>query len=146
MDKWAPLPSFDVSSDAASGVGCGAIFENSWFGLRWPDLPELPDITILGLIPIVLVACVWGKSWPQQKILFQCDNMAVVQVLQSSTAKDSHLLKLLRYLTYFAAKFNFNFSAIHIDGKFIRGPDCLSRFVCRHSSSFTLIRKKNLQK
>ena len=62
MDKWTPLPNFDVSSDAASGVDSGAIFENSWFALRWPDLPELPDITILELIPIVLAACVWGKS------------------------------------------------------------------------------------
>ena len=54
--------------------------------------------------------------------------MSVVHVLQNSTAKDSHLWKPLRYLTYFAVKFNFNFSAIHIDGKFNRGPDCLSRF------------------
>ena len=54
--------------------------------------------------------------------------MAAVRVLQSSTAKDSHLLKLLRYLTYFAVKFNFNFSAIHLDGKLNWGPDCLSRF------------------
>ena len=30
-------------------------------------------------------AGVWSKSWSHQKILFQCDNMAVVQVLQSST-------------------------------------------------------------
>ena len=118
MDKWAPLLNFEVSSDAASG----AIFANSWFALRWPDLPELPDITVLELIPIVLAACVWGKSWSQQKILLQCANMAVVKVLQSSTAKDSHL----RYMTYFAVKFNF--SAIHIEGKHNRGPDCLSRF------------------
>ena len=54
--------------------------------------------------------------------------MAVVQVLQNSAAKDSHLLKLLRYLTYFTVKFNFNFSVINMDGKFNQGHDCLSRF------------------
>ena len=65
MGSWAPLPNFEISSDAASSVGCGAIFENSWFALRWPELPELPGITILELVPIVLAACVWGKFWPQ---------------------------------------------------------------------------------
>ena len=128
MGSWTPLPNFEISSDAASGIGCGAIFENSWFALRWPELPELPDITILELVPIVLAACFWGTFWSQQTILFQYDNMAVVQVLQNSTAKDSHLLKLLRYLTYFAVKFNVNFSAIRTDGKFNPGPDCLSHF------------------
>ena len=81
-----------------------------------------------------------------ERILFQCDNMAVVRVLQSSTAKDSHLLKLLRYLTYFAVKFNFNFSAIHLDGKLNRGPDCLSRLRLQAFKQLYPYAEKNQQK
>ena len=35
MPEWAPIPVFQVSSDAAGTLGYGAIFQNQWFGSLW---------------------------------------------------------------------------------------------------------------
>ena len=79
--------------------GCGVLLRKSWFALRWPKIENLPYIAILELVPIVLAASVRGQLWSLQHIPFNCDNLAVVHVLQTKTSRDSHLLKLLRNLT-----------------------------------------------
>ena len=43
-------------------------------------------------------------------------------------SRNPHLLKLLRHMAYFAIKFNFNFSAVHVEGKLNQKADALSRF------------------
>ena len=35
MPAWAPLPDFQVSSDAAGSLGFGAIFNSQWFFRAW---------------------------------------------------------------------------------------------------------------
>ena len=75
-----------------------------------------------------LAASYWGKLWLGQRILFQCDNSAAVQALQKYTSRSPHLLKLLRHMAYFAIKFNFNFSAVHVEGILNQKADALSRF------------------
>ena len=75
-----------------------------------------------------LAASYWGKFWLGQRILFQCDNSAAVQALQKYTSRNPHLLKLLRHMAYFAIKFNFNFSAVHVEGKLNQKAEALSRF------------------
>ena len=61
-----------------------------------------------------------------------------MEVLQKYTSKNSRahllklknslLLKLLRHMTYFAVKFNFNFSAVHVEGKLNPKADCVITF------------------
>ena len=128
MQNWQVPADLELSSDAASTCGCSAIFGNSWFALRWPVDIDLPHISVLELIPIVLAASYWGKFWSGQRILFQCDNSAAVQALQKYTSRNPHLLKLLRHMAYFAIKFNFNFSAVHVEGKLNQKAEALSRF------------------
>ena len=125
---WITPANFEVSSDAARSVGCGALLGNFWFALRWPNMEQLPEIAVLELVPIVPAASVWGDIWSNQRIRFICDNLSVVQVLQKKSSKDSHLLKLLRNLTFFAVKFNFDYSAVHVEGKENPAADNLSRF------------------
>ena len=55
------------------------------------------------------------------------DNMAVVQVIQATYCKDSHLMHLIRLLVFFVAYFNFWFSASDIAGKSNTRADALSR-------------------
>ena len=128
MQNWQVPTDLELSSDAASTCGCSAIFGNSWFALRWPVDIALPHISVLELIPIVMAASYWGKFWSGQRILFQCDNSTAVEALQKYTLRNSHLLKLLRHMAYFAIKFNFNFSAVHVEGKLNQKAEALSRF------------------
>ena len=92
MGNWLLPDGFGMPSDAAKFVGCGGLLGKSWFALRWPKIENLPDITILELVPIVLAASVRGQLWSRQRILFNCDNLAVVHVLQNKTSRDSRLL------------------------------------------------------
>ena len=128
MERWITPANFEVSSDAARSVGCGALLGSFWFALRWPNMEHLPEIAVLELVPLVLAASVWGDTWSNQRIRFSCDNLSVVQVLQKKSSKNPHLLKLLRNLTFFAVKFNFDYSAVHVEGKENPAADSLSRF------------------
>ena len=87
MDKWALPADFEISSDAATSNGCAAILCDSWFALHWPDELDLPHISILELIPIVLAATVWGMFWQGKRLIFKCDNSSVVSVLQNKVFK-----------------------------------------------------------
>ena len=86
------------------------------------------EIAVLELVPIVLAASVWGDIWSNQQICFSCDNLSMVQVLQKKSSKDPHLLKLLRNLTFFAVKFNFDYSAVDVECKDNPAADSLSCF------------------
>ena len=124
MDKWALPADFEIPSSN----GCAAILCDSWFALRWPDELNLPHISILELVPIVLAASVWGMFWQGKRLIFKCDNSSVVSVLQNKSSKSGHLMKLLRRLAVFAIKYNFAYSAIHVEGRRNPKADALSRF------------------
>lgn len=126
--EWAPLPSFSVSSDAAGSLGYAALFKNQWFAMPWtPALMPLA-ITFKELFPIVVAAWVWGNTWSRLRVVFQCDNSAVVSVISSGTSRDPAVMHLLRSLLLAAATFNFTVTATHLPGKLNRVADALSRF------------------
>ena len=51
---WAPLPDFQVSSDAAGSLGYGAIFNNQWFFGAWSASQQPLSIAYKELFPIVV--------------------------------------------------------------------------------------------
>ena len=59
---------------------------------------------------------------------FNCDNLAVVTILNSRTFKDSLIMHLLRNLLMSAAYFGFTFCAQHVPGVENKIADALSRF------------------
>ena len=63
-----------------------------------------------------MAAALWGLHWSGKHVRFHSDNMAVVSVLTSRTAKDPLLLHLLRCFSFYCAHFCFHFSARHIVG------------------------------
>ena len=55
-------------------------------------------------------------DWSSKKLLFHCDNLAVVSVWESGLARSSELMRLVRDLFYIAAKHNFHVLIRHIAG------------------------------
>ena len=51
----------------------------------------MSNIACKEMVPVLLAAATWGKSWAGQCVCFQSDNMAVVSVLRSGKAKDHTL-------------------------------------------------------
>lgn len=121
-------PSVHVYSDAAGSVGCGAFqVGGSWFMFSWPQAWSGASIAVLELVPIVVAAAVWGWQWQGQGVCFHSDNEGVVSVVNKGSSSDSSLSHLMRCLSFFAAFFRFNFSALHIPGVLNEAADALSR-------------------
>ena len=120
-------------TDAAGSVGFGGFFENQWFNGVWP--PELSyenndeiSIAFQELYPIIIAALLWGQYWTSKRILFFCDNIAVVHILNKGRSKSHIIMRLMRRLVITAAINNFTFLAEHVPGVQNSIADALSRF------------------
>lgn len=120
-------PDIQVVSDAASSWGCGAHWLPHWFFLQWPLRLQSKSIQVLELIPVVITAAIFGKEWAGKTVQFVVDNKAVVDIIQSGYSKESHLMHLIRLLTFFACYFEFWFSAVNIEGVNNVLEDAISR-------------------
>ena len=87
MPEWAPLPDFQVSSDAAGSRGHGAIFNNQWFFGMWSNSQVSLSIAYKELFPIVVAVYLWGPQWSSRQVEFLLDNKSVVAVLSSGTQR-----------------------------------------------------------
>lgn len=63
----------------------------------------------------------------EKKIMFYSDNMAVVEIINKQTCKDTALMRLVRRLVIAALTYNIVFRAKHIKGKTNVIADYLSR-------------------
>ena len=122
-------PGPTVVSDASGSWGCGAFCPESgnWFQIQWPPCWQSLHIAAKELLPVVVSAALWGRSWAGSTVLFRSDNQAVVSVLDSRSARDPHLAHLLRNLFFIEARHQFGVRARHIPGKDNVVVDALSR-------------------
>jgi len=68
-----------------------------------------------------------GSSWSRKKILFHCDNQAVVEIWDKGSSRAPHTMGLVRLL-FCASRHNINVCVIHIPGICNDMADCLSHF------------------
>ena len=68
-----------------------------------------------------------GGSWQGQHICFHSDNMAVVSIVNSKTAKTPQLMHLLRCFAFYCAYYRFHISCVHVPGAMNTAADALSR-------------------
>ena len=79
------------------------------------------------MVPIIIAATIWGRSWKGKLIICHCDNQSVVAVINSGYSRDNELMHLLRTLFFFEANSEFHMQASHIPGVYNRLADALSR-------------------
>ena len=125
-------PDMDLFTDA-SGIGYGGYYQGKWFQARWSRSQQLdtnPSLSIAfqELYPIVIACLLWGKHWHRKRILFHCDNLATVQIINKGRSKSRNIMNLMRRLVIVAASNSFAFQAAHIPGKINVIADSLSRF------------------
>ena len=84
-------------------------------------------ITVLELYPIVLAIRLWHTLLQDSCVLFLCDNMAVVHIINSMSSKDKVLMKLVRKLVILCMRHNILFAAKHVPGHSNVLADKLSR-------------------
>ena len=120
--------SLHIHTDASGTFGGGALSSDGrWLQVQWPESWSEVDISIKEMVPIVVAAAMWGRSWHQHRVFFHSDNAAVVAIIQKRSAKQPAMLHLLRCLYFYAAFYQFSYSAHHVPGVTNVAADALSR-------------------
>ena len=81
-------PSATLLSDASGTWSCGALCDEQWFQIRWPESWASVHITVKELLPTIVACCVWGRQWQGKTVRVRCDNAAVVAILRSGWSKN----------------------------------------------------------
>ena len=125
---WAE-PDVTFSTDSCL-KGCGGICGYQYFHSSFPDFIQHQGLAIhkLEMLAVLVGVRIWGHLCEGQKVRIYCDNMAAVQVINSSKTKDAFLSTCLRELWFEVSKFRFQLRAIHLPGEENRVADWLSRW------------------
>ena len=115
-------------TDASGTQGWGAYWSGRWLQRSWSTTQQTRDITWKELFAIVMAVHTWGIYWTKQKIVFRCDNQAVVDIWEKGTTHDSYIMALVRLLYFRAAQYNINVCVMHIPGAHDYIADALSHF------------------
>lgn len=76
-----------ITSDASGSWGCGALYLSHRFQIAWGGPVAKSSITVKELVPIVVAAAIWGRSWVGGIVLARCDNAAVVAMINKGNCK-----------------------------------------------------------
>ena len=128
-DNFIQAPDIQLYTDA-SKTAFGGIYMKEWFQVDFPSelLYEQTSMAFLELYPIVMACVLWGKNWSRKRILFNCDNLATVEIINKGRSKIASNMKLMRTLTYQSAMYGFVIHAQHIAGVDNGLADSISRY------------------
>ncbi|XP_071118310.1 uncharacterized protein [Haliotis cracherodii] len=109
-----------------------AYMQGKWFNGAWPPQwvtdGTTRDLTLLELFPITLAIQIWGKQLANKKVLFYCDNQAVVTIINKQSTKAPRVMSLLRRLILQCLRYNIMFKAKYVCSTANTIADALSRF------------------
>ena len=122
-------PDGEFWSDASGSWGCGAFWGGLWLQLQWVPGSRLALASIAAkeFLPILLASIVWGELWQGCTIRCNCDNEAIVQVINGRYARDPLLAHMLRCLFFICARHQFSIVAKHTSRKDNVAADAISR-------------------
>ena len=110
-----------ITADASGSWGAGAfiLLDHSWFQIQWPDSWSATNIAAKEILPIVVALAIWGHRCAATRVTLYSDNYAVVQCLETRSAKDPNLAHLLRCLVFFLAHHNISYKSSMLRAKII---------------------------
>lgn len=130
---WTSNETLNLFCDSAGGSdkGFGIYFNGKYCQACWPPHFEkrgiLKDITFLELFPVVVALEIWGNMLQNKKLVFNIDNLAVVNILNRKSSKSCHVMVLVRKLVMLTLKHNILIKGVHIKGSLNSICDSLSR-------------------
>ena len=79
QSHWSLAPDMELATDA-SDLSYGAFWAGRWFSLPWPPALRHLSIAWREMYTILIACTTLSPSWQRCRILFHCDNAAVVAV------------------------------------------------------------------
>ena len=129
-DKWNDNKCVELFTDS-SDVGIGAVYKTEWLYEVFTSCSKLDivntSITWRELYALVRAIATWDDKLCNKLIIMNCDNIAVMYVLNSGSSKDVNIMNLVRSLFYITAHYNLEIRVRHISGSCNILSDALSR-------------------
>ena len=123
---WSRSPDLELFTDASGSLGYGVYYMGHQVAAPWPPLLQQRLIQWKELYPIALAYRLWGHLWPGKKLIFHCDNQAVVDIWASGTSRDPVIMHLVCSIFSIAATDLFTVLVSHIVGTNNSTADSLS--------------------
>ena len=109
-------------------TGVGGIWGHRVYAAPVPLFGKFSlNITHLEMLNLLVALRTWGKFWKNSTVEIFCDNMAVVQVVESSKSRDDFLSACIRNIWLLTATWDIDLHIFHIKGKNNTIADALSR-------------------
>ena len=117
----------DVS--AAEKLGFGAVFNNEWLCAQWEPnyMKNKPSIEYLELLALTAALLTWGHELMNQRVKIHCDNMAVVNMVNTATSSCKNCMYLIRLIVLNNLINNRRVFVLHVRSKDNILSDALSR-------------------
>ena len=94
----------EVIAMDANNTGAGGVLQNTkYFRFSFPRSWQQVNIAYLEMWAIIVALRAWGADLTGKKLVMKCDNLSVVQVLNSGKSRDLFLQAALREVMYILA-------------------------------------------
>lgn len=127
--KWLTNSEICLQTDS-SDLAAGCVYKSEWFFVKFEgEHAYMKDKSInwRELYAIVKATATWCELLRAKKVIFYCDNLSIVYILQSGCSKNPDIMKLVRALFFIAARYQIEYTAKHIPGIMNTNADHLSR-------------------
>ena len=113
----------DASLTGLGGVWNKEVYATPIFNIYGSDL----KIVHLEMLNLDIALKLWAQKWAHSTVKFYCDNLAVVQVVNTGKTKDEWLALALRNIWLILATYDIALRIKHIKGSHNVTADMLSR-------------------
>ena len=119
----------------ASLTGLGGIWKKEVYSTPIFDIYDFQlKIVHLEMLNLAIAFKLWGQKWAHMTVRFYCDNLAVVQVVNTGKTRDEWLALCLINVWLLEASYDITLTIDHIKGSSNNVADMLS---CLYSDKIT---------
>ena len=139
----------DWYTDASRLHGLGGVCNGNWFIGEWDHsfiFEEKVSINYLELFALTVSILCWAGDFKNQNITIFCDNMSVVQMVNSTTSSCRNCMVLLRLIVLQGLIHNTRIIVKHVPGVLNEFSDLLSRHKYKQFWQLARRRNKNFSK
>lgn len=126
--KWTKIEASWASDSSESGLGAWSESLKQFFHLQLNEEWSQKDINVKEGAALMLSVKKWIQHFRAQRLLVQCDNQAVVTVLNSGRAHNKWLQACLREIQHWCGLNSTEIRAVWIKTEENAIADCLSRW------------------
>ena len=129
---WYSNVDLELFTDAAASIGMGIYMKGQWAQAKWGSNfakeCQNNNITFLEYFPILVAIHLFQHQLKNKKVIFHCDNAAVVEIINNQTSRCPRVMDLVRPFVLKCLQLNTIIKAQHIKGVNNSIADSISRF------------------